>query len=312
MNTGTEERRLVIEIITTLANLKKILVELILKPSGVPADIYQTLLNQRDDTTGSPLTKRQMAPLILDAVDKRIDCEGVIRNIIEVAANWSNFHLANDEFAARATVQKAREMLGTIKLMDEREAKQREITRKQEVERMDKEREERLSQQSELLLMMFEDLVKLTDAHRRGYLLQDLLNRLFDLHGIAVISSFTRNNRSEQIDGAIKLDGWHYLIECRWRKKLADIRELDGVTGQVGRSGKQTMGFFISINGWSDNVPNLLKQNSEKSVILMDGYDLRCVLTRQIDLRDFISAKIEKLNLKSEPFLGATEYLNNQ
>ena len=36
------------------------------------------------------------------------------------------------------------------------------------------------------------------------------------------------------------------------------------------------MGVFLSVNGWSENVPQLLKQNSEKSILLMDGYDLRC------------------------------------
>ena len=103
------------------------------------------------------------------------------------------------------------------------------------------------------------------------HLLQDLLNRVFDLHQIPVVRSFVRNDGAEQIDGAFKLEGWHYIVECRWRKKLADIRELDGLKGQIDRSGKQTMGVFLSINGWSDNVPPLLKQNPDKSILLMEG-----------------------------------------
>jgi hypothetical protein len=106
-----------------------------------------------------------------------------------------------------------------------------------------------------------------------------------------VQKSFQRNEGAEQIDGAFRLEGWHYLVECRWRRKLADIRELDGLLGQVGRSGKQTMGLFLSINGWSENVLKLLKQNPEKSLFLMDGYDLRTSLARQLDLRSFIIAK---------------------
>jgi len=47
--------------------------------------------------------------------------------------------LAKDEFVARATVQKARELLGTIELMEAREAKQRELARKQEIARMEQE-----------------------------------------------------------------------------------------------------------------------------------------------------------------------------
>ena len=99
------------------------------------------------------------------------------------------------------------------------------------------------------------------------------------------------------------------MTECRWRKKLADIRELDGLKGQVDRSGRQIMGFFLSINGWSDNVPRILKQNPEKSIILMEGYDLRCVLTGQIELLDFVKAKVEKLNIMGDPYYTARSYL---
>jgi hypothetical protein len=73
------------------------------------------------------------------------------------------------------------------------------------------------------------------------------------------------------------------------------------------------MGLFLSIEGWSEHVPPLLKQNPDKSIILMDGYDLRVVLSSQkVDLRDFILAKVAHLTFKTEPFLGVTEYLNNQ
>jgi len=174
---------------------------------------------------------------------------------------------------------------------------------------MERERAQLLQKHSALLLMMFDDIAKMEDAQRRGYLLQDLLNRTFDLYGIPVVKSFMRNAGGEQIDGAFKLEGWHYLVECRWREKLADIRDLDGLRGQIGRSGKQTMGVFLSINGWSDKVQPLLKQNPDKSIILMDGYDFRTVLDGRADLRDLVLAKVAKLNLESEPFLGVLQYL---
>jgi hypothetical protein len=118
-----------------------------------------------------------------------------------------------------------------------------------------------------------------------------------------------RNERAEQIDGAFKLEGWQYLVECRWREKLADIRELDGLKGQVDRSGKQTIGLFLGINGWSDDVPKLLKQNPEKSIILMDGYDLRTVFSERLDLSDFLLGKVARLNFEAEPFFGVKQYL---
>lgn len=94
--------------------------------------------------------------------------------------------------------------------------------------------------------------------------------------------------------------------------ELADIRDLDGLKGQVDRSGKQTMGLFLSINGWSENVPSLLKQNPEKSLFLMEGYDLRTVLAGKVDLREFLLAKVAKLNLEAEPFLSVSAYLRKK
>jgi hypothetical protein len=312
MDLGVEERRVAIEAIATLAHFKRVMTDLILKPAGVPPEVYQSLLYRRDEQTNKVLSKRQLAPLLLDAVEKRPDCQGVLRRIIEIAANWSGFHLADDEFAARATVQKAREILGTVEMMEAREVRQRELARKEELARMERERADLFRKHSDLLLMMFDEMAKLGDAQRRGYLLQDLLNRMFDLHEIPLVRPFTRNEGGEQIDGAFKIKGWHYLVECRWRTKLADIRELDGLKGQVDRSGKQTMGFFLSINGWSQNAPALLKQNPDKCIVLMDGYDLRTVLAGRVDLRDLILAKVARLNLEAEPFLGVTEYMSEQ
>ena len=309
MDLGVEGRRIAIEAIATLVHIKNTMAELLLKPAGVPAEIYRPLLNRRDEATGRPLSKRKIAPLILDAIDGRPDCSGVVRALVVIAAKWTNFHLADDEFAARATVQKARELLGTLELMEAREAKQRDLARKEEISRMERERAELVRKQSELLLMMFDDLTKSDDAQSRGYALQDLLNRTFDLHSIPVVKSFTRNDGAEQIDGAFKLEGWHYVVECRWRKKLADIRELDGLKGQVDRSGKQTMGLFLSVNGWSDNVPRVLKQNPDKAIILMEGYGLRCVLAGQMDLREFLLAAVARLNLEGEPYLSPNSYL---
>jgi RNA-directed DNA polymerase len=164
----------------------------------------------------------------------------------------------------------------------------------------------------EILLEKFEDLERLGDPHRRGYELQSLLKEIFDLYKIPIREPFTRNEGAEQIDGAFVFEGWHYIVECRWRKKLANIRELDGLLGQVNRSGRQTMGLFLSINGWSDNVPTSLKQNPDKVIILMNRTDLRRVLNSSVNLKDLLRAKREHLNFKGEPFYSAEQYLRDQ
>jgi hypothetical protein len=56
-------------------------------------------------------------------------------------------------------------------------------------------------------------------------------------------------------------------------------------------------------------VPPLLKQNPDKSIVLMEGYDLRCVLSGEVDLLDLLLAKVEKLNLESEPYYSVKQYM---
>lgn len=178
-----------------------------------------------------------------------------------------------------------------------------------------KKQEEFSSVRSDLLLEFdrFAGLEKAEDKRQRGFLLEGMLNRIFSLYEISTQKSFKRNEGGEQIDGAFKLDGWYYLVECKWTETLTDIRQLDSLYGKVNRSGKQTLGLFLSINGWSKNVCPLLKQNNDKSIILMDGYDLRSVLVEHnnLHLKDLLLKKLECLNFEGEPFYSAALLLKD-
>jgi hypothetical protein len=96
----------------------------------------------------------------------------------------------------------------------------------------------------------------------------------------------------------------HYIVECRWREKIADVRQVDGLLGQVLRSGAQSSGLFFSVNGWSQNVPKLLKQNSSKVIVLMDGEDFRAVLAGEISMERLLEGKNSALNFKGDPFVN--------
>jgi RNA-directed DNA polymerase len=171
----------------------------------------------------------------------------------------------------------------------------------------------KLRQQLKLtqLLGQFEAQAQSNDPQGRGFQLEALLHCTFRHFGMEVCESFRRNEGAEQIDGAFKLEAWYYILECRWRNRLAGIAELDGLLGKVNRSGKQTMGVFVSINGWSGNIPSLLKQNPEKRIFLMNGDDLKAVLSGRIGLRELILRKVDRLNLSTEPFYSASEILAN-
>ena len=67
------------------------------------------------------------------------------------------------------------------------------------------------------------------------------------------------------------------------------------------------MGLFLSINGWSENVVPAMKQNPDKCIILMEGYDLRTVLANTIDLRRLLKAKVRALNLDADPYFPVSK-----
>src|SRR5260370_1042946 len=158
MQPDVEHRKTAIEIIATLVHIKTTMADLILRPANVPLDVYKPLLYKRDAATGRVLSKRQIAPLILDATAQRGIEGAIVRSLLEIAAGWSSFHLAKDEFQARATVQKARELLGQIELAEEREARQREIARKDALAHLEHERADIRSKQSAIFPTMFDSL----------------------------------------------------------------------------------------------------------------------------------------------------------
>jgi len=157
------------------------------------------------------------------------------------------------------------------------------------------------------LLNQYLMLGRMADAQKRGYALEKLLCSLFALSGIDVRHPFRRNKGAEQIDGAFFLDGTHYLVECRWRAKVSDVAQADVLRGNCDRSSAH--GLFLSISGWSDNVPSLLKQNTVKTIMLMNGEDLESVLREQIALADLLGGKLRALRFDAEPFASANEII---
>jgi hypothetical protein len=304
-----DARRLALEVIATLCNIKKVCAEQVLRRADVSDDMIRRFLTERNPTTGERRSKREAGSMILDELARRGEDQVVIRKLIKLAASWTAFHLAQDEYDSRGVVQKARALDGALAEMDEREKVEHDRQLRESIDRKRREKEQIVRRESALLLAQFEQAAHDGDPQQRGYLLEDLLNRLFSLHGIKVIRSFRRNEGGEQIDAAFEMEGWHYLVECRWRDSLADIRQLDGLAGQVRRSGRQTMGLFLSINGWSKHVVPLLKQNPDKNIFLMEGYDLRCVLDLRADLRELLKGKLSTLNLDSEPYFSVARLL---
>lgn len=292
---------LVAEAIAKLVNVRGEMIQRLLIPAGVSAPVCREILRKRDVTTGEPLTKRRMASLFIDHMNAQPNADEIYYELLRRISSRQDSYLAANEYEARAVVAKAQELLR--KEDQGRSAAAARAEREAEESRaaMVREAENRRHRALSELLQAFDSLSLSVDHQQRGYVLQGLLERLLLACEIPAVKSFQRNEGAEQIDGALTYKGWHYLVECRWRAKAADIRDLDGLRGQVSRSGKQTMGVFLSIEGWSEHVPSLLRQNPERDILLVDGYDLRRVLNDEISLERLLDEKLARLNLYGGP-----------
>jgi hypothetical protein len=53
-----------------------------------------------------------------------------------------------------------------------------------------------------------------------------------------------------------------------------------------------------------------MKQNPEKTIILMEGFDVRTVLAHPFDLRQLLKAKLRALNLDAEPYFPVSQSMS--
>lgn len=149
-------------------------------------------------------------------------------------------------------------------------------------------------------------LANKTSRQQRGYALERILAELARLSRLETTEAF--RVAGEQIDGAVKFDGEHYLIEAKWQDKSASNEPVYQFAGKV--AGKlYGRGLFISVNGFSAEVVRSLILGKEIQTLFVDGEDLILVLEGHLSLRDMIDRKVKAAQTKGliyvHPISGA-------
>ncbi|MBI5324444.1 MAG: restriction endonuclease [Ignavibacteriae bacterium] len=184
-----------------------------------------------------------------------------------------------------------------VKIIEERKKLSKEILEKTEGVRV---------KLIELKAQYFE-LLTSHDAQKRGYILENLLRNLFELFDLDPKSSF--KCYGEQIDGAFRLDNTDYLLESKWVKNPIGSKDLDSFKEKIKRRLDNTLGLFISINGFSEEGVNT-HSSGEKKIILMDGSDIMAILEERIDLRILIRRKKDSAVLRGNIYLKVNDILS--
>lgn len=131
-------------------------------------------------------------------------------------------------------------------------------------------------------------LVMSKNLQGRGFDLEKIMYDLFELFDLDPKASF--RNTGEQIDGAFYLEGTDYIFEAKWEQEAINAASLDIFASRVKRKLENTLGLFLSINGYSkDGIEAHSKGGAV--IILMDGSDIMAVLDERID---FVSLLLRK------------------
>jgi hypothetical protein len=131
-------------------------------------------------------------------------------------------------------------------------------------------------------------LVMSQNVQGRGFELEKVMYDIFELFDLDPKASF--RNTGEQIDGAFSLEGTEYIFEARWQQELVNAAALDAFASKVRRKLENTLGVFLSINGFS---PEGVSAHCSGGavIILMDGADLMAVFEERIDLVSLLLRK---------------------
>ena len=129
-----------------------------------------------------------------------------------------------------------------------------------------------------------------TSRQQRGYALERILAELARISRLETTEAFRVNG--EQVDGAVKFDGEHYLIEAKWQEKSASNEPVYQFASKV--AGKlYGRGLFISVSGFSAEVVRSLIMGKEIQTLFVDGEDLILVIEGHLNFREMIDRKVK-------------------
>lgn len=166
--------------------------------------------------------------------------------------------------------------------------------------------ERRFSDDLESLKARFIDLQAEADVHARGYAFERLLADLFHIFDLEPRLSYKLPN--EQIDGSFTFDTDDYIVEARWRAEAASREDGDAFAMKVRRKGKNAVGLFVSVNGFTKPFKDSFRESTP--FISLDGSDLYAVLDKRIRFDDLIRAKKRHANETGSCFLPASAIIS--
>jgi len=144
-------------------------------------------------------------------------------------------------------------------------------------------------------------------THERGRAFESFLATLFALFDMEPRLSYSLER--EEVDGSLSFDTDDYIVEARWRKEPSSRADADVLAAKVRRKGKNALGLFISVNGFSNDA--IAAYNESTPFMAMDGSDLIQVLDQRVRLDDLLRRKKRHANETGSCYFAASNLLGH-
>ena len=283
---------------------------LFFRGAGTERRIISDLENQVRNEPHS-INKFSIVRTVLYRLNEAGDAQlGVRREVLNRVVGVEDFSTCwpQDRLEAEGLVSRVRSVVN-VKDSFTRMNREREVEARKNLE--DRRREaEALKQRRENIEAIRKDfnrLFTLNDAHRRGRLLEGVLNRLFEADGILVRESFTRvaepgHGVVEQVDGVVELDGHIYLVEMKWLTEPVGVADVSRHLVRVfNRS--TSRGVFISYSEYTTPAIDTCKESLSKMVVVLCTLkEFVKLLENNTSLKEFLRAKIQGSIIDKQPY----------
>jgi restriction system protein len=262
----------------------------------------------------SSISKREIAQTVLTRLcDKKGAGLGPRRAVLQRVVEWEDFSTCwdKDRPQAELLVAKIQKYVGrkdTVTRIFQAGEEQRNLraeeSRKQLLEKQQRKRE--LSE----VKADISSLYSLSNAPKRGKMLESVLNRLFRVSDMLVSEAFSLTGFHgegivEQIDGAVEIDGGLYLVEMKWLNEPVDI---EAVSRHISRLYGRAVanGIFIAEPGYTKAaVAECRGALREKLIILCELQEIVFLLEQERPLKELLKAKIRAAVLYKNPLYYA-------
>lgn len=252
---------------------------------------------------------------IIDPILSNLNCTddgiGPLRRILAETLNYKDGNHLLWLQDGQKRKQEAERSLEHLRVLVEKHDNELRKEREEQARRRTEAQEVRASQAFYVQLRSLRDrflaYFASTAAQARGIDLETLLYDLFNLFDLQPRGPFRL--RGEQIDGAFVLDGVDFLLEAKWEKDPVSLNDLRDLDGAVASNLDNTLGLFVSINGFSEDALQRYREGNRPRIICMDGADLMLVLENKVELPDLLRRKRSMAAQRGEVFIPARRIL---